>query len=364
MQEIRICALMLDPYDKNPGQRFRIEQWERFLNKQNIYVEYFPFTDNELRQVLYQKGHILAKARGMVRALVRRRRQIKNARKYDLVYLFRAASMVGPAYFERVLARSGTPFIYDFDDAIYLTDTSEANRRFGWLKFAGKTAKICKLANAVTVGNSHLAAYARKYNENVYIVPTSIDTEKYEPIERAASLDVKTIIGWTGSMTSQYHLEAFEPTLAEILKRFDVELKVISDRKPSFREIDCEWQPWSAAREVEITSEMDIGIMPIPDDEWSRGKCAAKALQYMALGIPTVCSDVGANKEVIRNGINGFLAKSTEDWLKYIELLVGDKSLRKRIGAMGRATVVEEYSMEKCADLFARAVLETIGHRF
>lgn len=356
--EIKICALMLDPFDTIPGQRFRLEQWEPYLKDENISIDYFAFTNEKLRKILYKPGHYAAKSLGMMRALIRRLGQILKSSRYDVVYLYRTASMLGPAWLEKILSFQNVPIIYDFDDAIFLENTSNANKRFGWLKFAGKTADICRLSTSVVVGNSYLAEYAGRYNDNVYVIPTSIDTTKYKPTQSKAN--ERVIVGWTGSSTSQYHLEKFEPVLAEIIKNLDVELRVISDRKPDFKNLDSKWQAWSAEKEVEITSQFDIGIMPIPDDDWSRGKCAAKALQYMALEIPAVCSNVGANRDVINQGVNGFLAETQDEWNTALEKLVKDEILRKKMGAEARKTVVEDYSMEKCANLFAEAVQKTL----
>ncbi len=356
--EIRICALMLDPFDTIPGQRFRLEQWEPYLKDENISIDYFAFTDEKLRKILYKSGHYAAKSLGMFRAITRRFNQILKSSDYDLVYLYRTASMVGPAWLEKILSLRKVPIIYDFDDAIFLENTSKENKRFGWVKFAGKTADICRLSSSVVVGNSYLAEYAEKYNDNIYIIPTSIDTTKYQPTQ--SKQNGRVVIGWTGSSTSQYHLEKFEPILEKIIKDLDVELRVISDRKPDFKNLSSEWIPWSAEKEVEITSQFDIGIMPIPDDDWSKGKCAAKALQYMALEIPAVCSNVGANKDVINQGINGFLAETQEEWKIALCGLVKDECLRKKMGVEARKTVVENSSMKKCAKLFAQAVNETL----
>ena len=360
-QKIRLCALMLDPYDTTPGQRFRLEQWEPYLAEMNIDIDYFSFTDAKLRSVLYKPGHILKKSIGVSRAVFRRFRDIFNSSKYDAVYLFRTANFVGPAFFEKLLRLRNSSIIFDFDDAIYLTNTSDANKRFGWLKFAEKTADICKISTSVTVGNSHLADYARKFNQNVFIVPTSIDTDQYQTEKEQKAKDANVVIGWTGSSTSQYHLEAFEPTLAELFKRRDdVELRVISNREPSFKTIPYTWREWSPETEVEEIAEIEIGIMPTPDDEWSRGKCALKALQYMSLGIPAICTDMGANRDVIEHGKNGFLAKRHEQWLEYFDKLIDDRNFREQLGKQAEVTVLKRYSMRKCAELFAEVVRKTI----
>ncbi len=155
----------------------------------------------------------------------------------------------------------------------------------------------------------------------------------------------------------------FAPLLKEMSEKFPIEIHVHSDRSPDLPEIPLVWHKWSPKNEVEVISNFDIGIMPMPDDEWSQGKCSMKALLYMSLGVPTVCSDIGMNREVIKHGENGFLAKTDEDWLRAIEKLVNDAKLRKEMGEKSRQTVVEKYSMERCSQMFAKVVLATVKNK-
>ena len=358
---ISICALMLDPHDTMPGQRFRIEQWQPYLRRNDISLEYFSFTDENLRSVIYEQGYFFTKVKELTKAYLRRVNHVITASRYDAVYLYRTASMFGPAVLERFLRFRNLPIIYDFDDAIFLTNTSKANKLFGWAKFAGKTRTICNLSTSVTVGNNYLADFARQYNERVYVIPSSIDTVRYQPMIKSYEPNKRVIIGWTGSSTSQYHLEAFEPTLVKLLGQRDVEIRVISNRKPTFKQIPFVWREWASQTEVEETSQFDVGIMPLPDDDWARGKCAMKALIYMSLGIPAVCSNVGVNSEVINHAKNGFLANSEEEWLSSLKNLIDNTKLRTELGLRARETVVNNYSMTRCAEIFTEVVHNTIN---
>jgi glycosyltransferase involved in cell wall biosynthesis len=152
----------------------------------------------------------------------------------------------------------------------------------------------------------------------------------------------------------------FAPIVRELVSLRDVEFRVISDREPVLPGIPYVWQPWSPETEVEDLSRLDIGIMPIPDDEWARGKCALKALQYMAMGVPTICSPVGANSEVIQHGENGLLASTTDEWISCFQMLVDDSELRRRLGLTGRRTVEDRYSMKRCSELFANVIRQTV----
>ena len=358
---IALCALVPYPPDTAPSQRFRIEQWSPLLAQDGIAVELVPFASPSLMRLLYAPGRPWAKTALTLSAVARRLLQVPRVRRFDVVLVHRALCLAGPAVPERLLSLCGRPVIYDFDDAIFLLDTTNANRAFGWLKFPGKTAAICRLSDHVVVGNEHLAGYARRFNPRVTVVPTSVDTESYRPTPRPAP-SARVVVGWTGSSTSQAHLEGFAPVLRELARRRSVEVRVISDRKPDLPGLDATWRPWSAVVSADVAelSQFDIGIMPVPDDAWSRGKCATKALLYMAMGTPTVCSPVGANQALVRHDRNGLLASTPEEWLACLERLIDDASLRDRLGRAGRLTVEGGYSARRSAEAFGRVVREVL----
>lgn len=362
-RRLSICALTPYPADTAPSQRFRIEQWIPYLREAEIEVTVVPFADDQLMRLWHQPGRKMAKAAAGISAFARRATQLAMIPRYDAVFIHRAVCIAGPAWLEQVVKLLGKPVLYDFDDAIFKLHTTAANRHFGWLKFPGKTAAICRLSAHVVVGNEYLADYARQYNPQVTVIPTSIDTDHYQPSARPGPARGRVVVGWTGSATSQTHLEWFAPVLRELQARRDFELRVISNREPEMPGLSYVWRPWAAATEVAELSEFDLGIMPMPDDEWARGKCALKALQYMALGIPTVCAAVGANCEVIQPGENGLLAKTPEEWIACLEGLIDNPQLRARLGRAGRQTIEARYSMRHCAGLFAQVVADTLAAR-
>ena len=352
---VSVCALVPYPPDTTPSQRFRIEQWIPHLAAQGIRVDIFPFADESMLRLMPKPGRRVAKANANIRRLIARFSDVIAARNYDVVLIHRAACIIGPAMLERLIGAFGRPIIYDFDDAIFVLHTTDANRRFAWLKFPRKTASICRVSRHVVVGNSYLADYARRYNQNVTIVPTSVDIDRYQPRERNRT-NGRFVVGWTGSSTSQTYLEMFVPVLRRLVALGNIELRVHSDREPALPGVPYEWRPWSAENEVEELAQFDVGIMPMPDEEFALGKCAMKALLYMAMGIPAVCSAIGANLEVIQNGENGLLASTPEEWISHIEKLIADPALVERLGAAGRKTVEERYSMHGSAELFAQVV--------
>jgi glycosyltransferase involved in cell wall biosynthesis len=356
---IAVCALVPYPLDTVPGQRFRIEQWQPYLEQEGITVDFFPFADTRLMECLHQSGHTAAKAGALLAAFLRRIIELPVVHRYDVVLIHRAMCLAGPAVLERVLRLWRQPIIFDFDDAIYMLHTTAANQRFGWLKFPRKTEVICRQSDHVVVGNSFLADFARQHNQCVTMIPSSVDTNHFQPIEKRLT-DRRVVVGWTGSSTSQTYLERFIPVLRELVARRGVEIRVHSDRRPALEEIPFAWRPWSPKTEAEEIAGFDIGIMPMPDEPWAYGKCAMKALLYMASGVPTICEAIGANRDVIRHGENGLLAATPKEWIAHLETLIDDASLRVRFGMAGRRTVEERYSMRHCAGLFAQVVRETI----
>jgi glycosyltransferase involved in cell wall biosynthesis len=236
--------------------------------------------------------------------------------------------------------------IYDFDDAIWLTDKKHESWIERALRWRSKVASICKWSYKVSAGNAYLAEYAKRFNENVVINPTTIDTENvHKAIEKPRSTD-RIVIGWTGSHSTLKYLKGIEDVLATIERNFpSVIFSVIADKTPDLNLKRLEFKPWSLETEVTDLAQFDIGIMPLPDDEWAKGKCGFKALQYMAVEIPTVASPVGVNTSIIDPGINGFLAANSEEWEKLLVLLIENESLRKQLGREGRLVVEQRYSV-------------------
>ncbi|HEX8284185.1 MAG TPA: glycosyltransferase family 4 protein [Pyrinomonadaceae bacterium] len=342
---MRLLAVVPSVYDRNPSQRYRIEQWEPLLRASGVEITYRPFEDAELNAILYQRGRLAGKLRLVGGALVRRFSDVRAARGFDAVYVLREAALLGPPFFERLLARSGVPYVFDFDDAVFERYVSPANGYLSYLKFPGKTRTICRLAAHVMAGNQYLADYARSVNRNVTVVPTTVDTAKYT-VEAREPNDVP-VIGWTGSYSTVQHLLTLSGALRRLAERERFRLRVIGSPGmglDALGGLEVESVPWRSETEVEDLRPIDVGVMPLPEDRWSKGKCGMKALQYMGLGIPTVCSPVGVNSEIIRDGENGLLARDEAEWVEKLGLLLRSPELRGRLGRAGRATVEESYS--------------------
>jgi glycosyltransferase involved in cell wall biosynthesis len=339
---MRVLALVPSIYDTSPGQRYRIEQWEPLLLQRNVEITYEPFECEKLHSLLYKPGSMGRKLSLVARGLLRRLSLMSSIKNYDVVYIFREAALFGPPLFEAWIHHLGVPIVFDFDDAIFVSYRSPSNGYLSYLKFAGKTKAICRMASHVMVGNSYLEEYARRVNDQVTIVPTTIDTEKYTVSAKRVSNP--PVIGWTGSYSTVQHLDTLRGALRRLAKKEPFHLRVIGTPTYQLDGVEVDAMPWRSESELEDLRAVDIGVMPLPDDAWSKGKCGLKALQFMALGIPTICSPVGVNTEIIQDGENGFIAALEDEWIEKLGRLLRSADLRERLGRAGRATVESKYS--------------------
>ncbi|MCR9172986.1 MAG: glycosyltransferase family 4 protein [bacterium] len=342
----RILFIAPYPHAQAPSQRFRFEQYIPALKNAGFDVEVHPFLSAKDWAPLYKEGSFARKGWSMFRSFMKRWVLMTQIRKFDYIFIHREAAMIGPPIFEFVIAKIlRKKYIYDFDDAIWLPNYSQSNAKFHRLKAYGKIKKIIRWADKVVVGNAFLAEYAAQFNDQVEIIPTTIDLENVH--NQVTKHDDELIrIGWTGSHTTMEYLPLLVPTLKELEKEHPIKFRVISNHPPAL-DLDClEYIQWNKETEIEDLAAIHIGVMPLEDSIWTKGKCGFKGLQYMSLEIPSVMSAVGVNTEIIENGTNGFLCENEEDWKRTLQELIQDIALRKSIGKAGRKTVKERYSVE------------------
>lgn len=362
---LRLLALTLKPQGLSPGQRFRLEQWAPHLRaRHGIDMDFAPFESERLTDLLYQQGKTPQKGFWVLRDFLRRAGTLRSARRYDAVVIYREAALIGPAIYERLLAWSGVPLLFDFDDAIWEDQISPVNGLFSRLHFWGKTATTCRLAAGVIAGNAYLADYARQHSERVFVVPTSIDLNDYRPSPEPGAGEPFTVC-WTGSTTTLPLLEHARPALERVAAQRPLRVKVICNKAPDVPIAGAEnvFVPWQEEGEAREVAGCHVGIMPLPDTSYLHGKCALKALQFMATGRPVVLSPVGMNSTLIRSGENGFLAASEDAWVDCLNSLADSPALRARLGHAGRRTVESGYSAPIAADLFSKAVRASVTAR-
>lgn len=354
----RVLVLANKAHGLAPGQRFRFEQWAPRLKRDHgIELELMPFESHSLTDILYKPGHYAAKAAWVSFDFLRRAKAVLAARQFDAVLVFREAALIGPALYEQLIAWSGKPIIFDFDDSIWSQAQQKNNGWFSSLHFFGKTSTLCRIAAACTPGNEFLADYARKRNPNTFVVPTSIELDDY-PVQPEPVDDRPFVVCWTGSTSTLAHFEFAREPLEWLASQIPLVVKVICNKPPErpIAGAEMRFVQWSQEREAEEVGDSHAGIMPLPDDEVTRGKCGLKALQCMATGRPVVISPVGVNKEIVEHGRNGFLAKTVDDYVASLLALANSKDLRQKMGSAARRTVEERYSAEVVAARFADVV--------
>lgn len=282
---------------------------------------------------------------GITRGIFKRLATLPVIAQCDIVFIHREAAPLGPPLIEWFIAKIlRKKIIYDFDDAIWLPNTSVENRISTKLKFHSKVARICRWSYKISAGNDYLAKYARKFNPNVVINPTTVDSEQlHNRIKDHYS--GPPAIGWTGSHSTIKYLWQILPTLQRLEKIVPFQFIVIADKDPSLPLQSYQFRKWNKDSEIDDLLAIHIGVMPLSHDLWAQGKCGFKLLQYLALGIPAVASPVGVNKRIIDPDKNGFLCSSENEWLDKLKLLLQEPDLRREMGKCGRQKIENQYSV-------------------
>jgi glycosyltransferase involved in cell wall biosynthesis len=289
-----------------------------------------------------------------------RLRALASARSYDLVVIEKELLPYFPYAVEGVLSRGFRRSVALYDDATHVYYRRHPNPVIRAL-CRGKIARVMRACSHVIVWNEYLRDYAAKYNPNVSVVNTAVDLRRYEVKRYGQEGPGRPVaLGWIGTPNSYPYLRTLEGAFRELAARYDLELHVISSEpydSPNIRVIN---KRWSIESEVDDLKAIDIGLMPLPDDEWTRGKSAAKAIQYMAVGVPAVCSPVGVNCQIIEDGVNGFLASSRDEWTAKLARLIENPALRREIGLKGRRTVEAGYCLDAVAPRLV-SILRTVA---
>ena len=369
---LRVLALSPIP-EEGAGCRFRVAQFIPYLRSVGIDVTLRSLFDVAFFRLVYKHGHYVRKASAFTALSLRYLTSLRDASTFDAILIYREIFPIGPAIVERLLgARERPPIVFDFDDAIFLPSVSDANRSILPLKSPGKVATIIRHSDRVIAGNAYLASYARQFTDAVTVIPTVVDTTRFVPRLGAFSgngaAGRPAVVGWIGSPTTASYIRGLAPVLQRAGERHRFVLRVSGAGEPlDVPGVATEQPPWALDREVELFNTCDIGVYPLADDEWSRGKCGFKAIEFMACGVPVVASAVGVNREIIQDGVNGFLASTGQEWEEKIGKLLADADLRRRMGEAGRRTIEQRYSLAvnapKLASLLRQAVLQHRGDR-
>lgn len=314
-----------------PSTRYRVLQ----------YLPYFKKEGWEAEVSVFPKG------------LRERKKLYSSLQRFDLVFLQKRLL----SFFHlSLLRRQSKRLVFDFDDAILFRDSpkGEFNSRIR----KGRFVRMIKNADEIIAGNDYLKQQAICFNPHVSIIPTPVDMGRYRP-KRYISEGSTLTLGWIGSSSTLFYLERLKPVLDRLYRRYPhIHLKIVADR---FFDSDCIpilKKRWREEEEIDDLHSFDIGLMPLTDDPWSRGKCGFKLLQCMAVGVPVVSSPVGVNREIVEHGVNGFLAAGDDQWIEQLSLLIENAHLRKKMGEEAIHKVRREYALE----VWAPKLLEILDH--
>jgi len=335
--------LILPRYEPQAASsRYRFYQFIPFLNAQGWDITVKPLLSNYYIKYLYDDGAPLPIIE-IIQGYLKRTIKILNKKNFDLIWLQQELFPWIPSVFENIFVRGNIKIVADYDDAFF--HRYDQNKNF-FLRslLKNKIDSVMEYADMVLAGNNYLFERAKLSNGNVKLFPTVVDISKFtnsNPIKN----DFFTI-GWIGSPGTAKYLKIIEDALKEVSLDKDIRINLIGANKFKINGVSINHIKWDENTEVEEISKFDVGIMPLPDNPWERGKCGFKLIQYLSCNLPVIGSPVGVNKEIIINGVNGFQANSTDEWIKYIRLLKNDKELMLKMGENGRRIVEEKYSLQ------------------
>lgn len=365
-QKERARVLFLVPYPiEGASYRYRIHQFLPYLKKEKIDYKVSSFISPRFYKIVYKKGHVAKKIFYLAQAVLRRLIDFASLPKYDILCIH-LESWPFPVllfeYFARFLKK---PIIYDLDDAIFMKKEGSASFIRRLFKSHKKIARLTALSSRVIVCNGYLKNFSSQFlnPEKITIVPTCVDTDLYKKKERAAgALSQKPVIGWIGSHTTFPYLEEILDIFPILAAKYDFKLKIVgASRKIDLPRVDLDQSEWKLENEIEEFQSLDIGVYPLPDNEWVKGKTGFKPVQYMAVHAACVANDVGRNSEIIQNGQNGFLVRRKEEWIEKLSLLLSSEEFRNRIAEEGRKTVEQFYSLKVQAPRFVALFKENVS---
>lgn len=324
------------------SSRYRVCQFLPGLRELGVESTFLPFMSNAFFQGFYAPGRRVEKAATLLASALKRLRHVLVARRHDVVVVQREAAIVGPPFFElltRYAAR--VPVVFDLDDAIFIP-THETSQRSvhgifaRLLKDPRKADRIARISREIVVANDFAADWARGHTDRVTVIPTVVDPDVFRPAEGPAR--EVPVIGWVGSHSAAPQLEVVFPALERLAQRHRFELKLVgAGRDYQIPGVKVHNLPWSLDTEVDDFRNLDIGLCPLFEDQWSRGKPGFKPMIYMACGVPQVSTPLGGVTEYLKDGVAGYYARTTEEWETRLEALLVDAALRRRMAEAGRS---------------------------
>lgn len=357
-------VLFLIPYPwEGASSRYRVLQYVPHLEAQGIRCTVSSFLSPAFYRIVYRPGQWGRKLAHFAMSSSRRLWDVIRSGRYDVVFVHLEAFPIGPPLIERVLRLRRIPMVFDFDDAIFLPRSNPANPMIQWLRYPQKLPTILCGSACVITCNDYLRRYAEQFATHVSMIPTCVDVQQFRPLADRSSRR-RPLIGWIGSHSTAAYLELLKPVLIRLARRHAFTFKIVGATQPfHLPGVDVIQEPWTLARDVQAFQELDIGVYPLPADPWVLGKTGFKTVQYMAVGAPCVVSAVGRNREIVEDGVNGFLASSEDAWVEKLGRLLDDPRLRTQLGEAGRKTVEERFAVHRYVASYVEILRASAGVR-
>jgi glycosyltransferase involved in cell wall biosynthesis len=350
-------VLFLPKYERRAAStRFRVLQYLPYLENAGFSVDVQPLLSDEYLAHRLDAGR--SGTSEAVKGLFRRFLTLRHVSEYALVVICLEAMPYLPPWFEQALNRAGVPYVYDFDDAIFHQYDLHPNSLVRRL-FSGKMRRVIEGATVVIAGNEYLAEYAARFNPRVTIIPTVVDVDKFLPRSTPADRE-RVVIGWMGSPTTVSYVLERDRVWRAVTAGGRSTLRLVGAPRAWLRNVDMESRSWREETEIADVADFDIGVMPLRDDPWSRGKCGFKLIEYLACGVAVVASPVGVNSQIVADGVTGFLCTTDAEWIHRLKQLTQDRALRRRMGEKGREVVRRHWSLQRWAPELTR-VLVTVA---
>lgn len=356
MRDLRVLFLTRYP-NAGASSRYRVHQYIPFLEQQGVRCEVQSFMDDAMYGLSMRPGHTWRKIFGTVRACARRFGALRSWRRHDIIYLQRELLPFGPPLLESWLRRRGAVLFYDYDDALFIKKPSRYNPLATLLRSAEKTLRIMRTVDCVVAGNDWLRDAAAAQGAHAVTVEVAEDTGRF-PARPPHDGTRPVTIGWLGSPSTVKYLALIAPVLREVARRHPyVRFELMGGGEFEMQGVPWETSEWSLDGEVAALGRFDIGLMPLPSEDWARGKSGGKARTYMAAGVVPVCTAIGYNLQLIRSGATGFLCGSEDEWLSTLSRLIEDSALRRQVSIAARQDVELRFAPARQAgllrDLFA-----------
>ena len=360
IQKKSILIICPYPKDSAAGQRLKYEQYLKDWENLGYTIKISNFMDNYLWKILYKKGNFFKKIYGIFRGYIRRLRDIFSLGKYDIVYIFMWVTPFGTTFFERLFVLMSKKIIFDLEDNVLLKNTARnknsPNPLSFLLKNPNKQLFLVAKSNYVITSSPALEDICKKINiySNAIYITSSVNTEKFRP--KSFNENKKCVIGWTGTFSSKEYIQSIEDILQELAKKVDFQLHIIGNFDYKLDNVDLKVSQWNLKEEVKQMQTFDIGIYPLPNNDWVDGKSGLKAIQYLSFGIPTVATNVGNTPNVINHGEEGLLVKTKKEWVSALKKLITDKELRRQMGKKARIKAEEKYSQKIVCDSYVKVL--------